>query len=349
MKQPFRRLRHLNCPFLLTLQGCGKFRSTISLLGTAVSLVLAGCATFHSQPISPEQTADFFGKRSLSDEHLRSFLETNQAPAPGPGEPWNLKELTLAGFYYEPALAEARAQLAALQAGQITAGERPNPSVSATPGYDPGIAGNPSPWLVTLTTDWPIETAGKRKRRMDLAGRKVESARWGLVGAVWQARNRVRGALLALYAARETESLLEGQVVAQSNVVRLMEGKLALGGASGYEVTQARIALDTTRLQWRDATGQKEQALAQMANAIGVPLEALAHVQFSFAELEQFPNELTQAEVRRRALLNRADVRQALADYAASQSALQLEIAKQYPDVHLGPRLRLEHRQRRGQ
>jgi outer membrane protein TolC len=303
----------------------------------AVSLFLAGCAAFHSQPISPEQTADSFGKRSLGDEHLRAFLETNQTPAPGPREAWNLKALTLAAFYYEPALAEARAQLASLQAAQITAGERPNPSVSATPGYDPGIPGSPSPWLVTLTTDWPIETAGKRHRRIDLAARKVESARWGLVGAVWQARSRVREALLALYAAGETESLLAGQVVAQSNVVRLMEGKLALGSASGYEVTQARITLDTTQLQWREAAGQKEQALAQMANAIGLPLLALAEVSFSFAELEQFPNELTQADVRRKALLNRADVRAALADYAASQSALQLEIAKQYPDVHLGP------------
>jgi outer membrane protein TolC len=46
---------------------------------------------------------------------------------------------------------------------------------------------------------------------------------------------------------------------------------------------------------------------------------------------------LTRPEVRRQALLNRADVRGALAEYAASQSALQLEIANQYPDVQLGP------------
>ena len=42
-------------------------------------------------------------------------------------------------------------------------------------------------------------------------------------------------------------------------------------------------------------------------------------------------------EVRRQALQSRADILIALAEYAASQSALQLEIAKQYPDVHLGP------------
>ena len=68
-----------------------------------------------------------------------------------------------------------------------------------------------------------------------------------------------------------------------------------------------------------------------------MPTRALDGVKFSFAALNQFPRELTRPEVRRQALLNRADVRGALAEYAASQSALQLEIANQYPDLHLGP------------
>jgi outer membrane protein TolC len=43
------------------------------------------------------------------------------------------------------------------------------------------------------------------------------------------------------------------------------------------------------------------------------------------------------AEARAQALLRRTDLLSALATYAATQAALQLEIAKQYPDVHLGP------------
>jgi outer membrane protein, heavy metal efflux system len=74
-----------------------------------------------------------------------------------------------------------------------------------------------------------------------------------------------------------------------------------------------------------------------MATALGLPLRALDSVKLSFASLDEFPKQLTKPEVRRQALLNRADVRSALAGYAASQSALQLEIANQYPDLHLGP------------
>ena len=46
---------------------------------------------------------------------------------------------------------------------------------------------------------------------------------------------------------------------------------------------------------------------------------------------------LTSAEIRQQALLGRADILGALADYAAAEAALQLEIAKQYPDVHFSP------------
>jgi outer membrane protein TolC len=307
-------------------------------LGIALcSIALAGCATFHAQPISPEQTRDQFNNRSLDNESLCRFLGTNQVGVPGKNEPWDLQALTLVAFYYQPALAEARQKLAVAQATQTTAGQRPNPSVSVTPGYDSGIPENPSPWLVTVTSDWPIETAGKRRKRMAQAGHLAEAARWNLVSTVWQARSRVRAALLAMYVARETEASLARQVVAQSNVVRLLEGQLAAGSVSGYDVTQARVALGTTKLQWQEAEGQQERALAQMADSLGVPLPALDKIKFSFASLNQFPAELMRPEVQRQALVDRADVRGALAEYAASQSALQLEIAKQYPDLNLGP------------
>jgi len=304
------------------------------MLGLAT---LAGCATFHPQPISPENTVAAFEARSLTNETLHAFLKTNQLGGSWPRRSWNLQALTLVAFYYQPVLAEARAQWAAVQAGKITAGERPNPTLSVAPGYDSQIPGNFSPWLVTVNFDVPIETAGKRGKRLDQARHLSEAAYWNFVSAAWETRSRLRTSLLNLYTAGETESLLVSQESSQSNVVRLLEGQSAVGAASEYEVTQSRVALDTTRLALQDAVRQRRQARAQLANALGVPMRALADVKLSFAGLDQFPRRLTRPEVRRQALLNRADVRGALAEYAASQSALQLEIANQYPDVHLGP------------
>jgi outer membrane protein, heavy metal efflux system len=300
-------------------------------------LFAAGCATFHSQPISPEKTAAAFDARSLTNENLHAFLETNGVAGEWPRESWDLNALTLAAFYYQPALAEARAQLRVAQAAKITAGERPNSSISVTPGYDTQIPNNPSPWMVPMNFDVPIETAGKRGKRIAVAEHLAEAARWNLVGQIWQTRSQVRAALLALYSARENDSLLAQQEMAQSNVVRLLEGQFSAGNVSSFEVTQARVALETTQLARQDALGQIGQARAQLAGALGVPLRALKGIKISFADFKIFPRDLTAPEIQRRALLDRADVRGALAEYAASQSALQLEIANQYPDVNLGP------------
>jgi len=300
-------------------------------------LAVAGCARFHPEPISPVQTAAAFSTRSLTNENLRAFLQTNQVAVPKAEEPWDLKGLTLTAFYYQPALAEARAQLLVARAAAITAGQRPNPSVSVTPAYDSQIPGNPSPWLVPLSFDVPIETAGKRGKRIAQTERLSEAAQWNLVGTVWQVRSQIRAALLDLYYTRQSASLLAQQEIAQSNVVRLLEGQVSAGVVSEFEVTQARVALNTTELARQDAAGKFQQARVELAHALGVPAHALEGVQFAFAALNQFPRELTRPEVRQQALLNRADVRGALAEYAASQAALQLEIANQYPDLHLGP------------
>ena len=299
--------------------------------------LLAGCATYQPRPISPEKTAADFNARSLADESLHAFLETNRITGDWPRQTWNLNSLTFVAFYYQPALAEARAQLAAARAGEITAGQRPNPSVSVTPAYDTQIPENPSPWMVPVTVDWPIETAGKRGKRLAEAKHLAEAARWDLIGQIWQTRSHVRTALLNLYIAQQNELLLAQQDAAESNVVRLLEGQFSAGSISSFEVTQARVTFDSTRLEQQDAFGQLNQARAQLAGALGVPLRALDGAEFSFDDFTNFPDDLTAPEIQRAALLNRADVRSALADYAASQSALQLEIANQYPDINLGP------------
>jgi outer membrane protein TolC len=298
---------------------------------------LAACAQFQPQPLSARASIAGFESRSLEAPGLRAFLTTNHVAAPTPGAPWSLKALTLTAFYYQPALAEARERLLAAQAARITAGERPNPSLSITPGHDAVVPGAVNPWIVPLSFDWPIETAGKRGDRLAEAQHLAAAARWDLVGAVWRVRSRVRAALLELYAARQSESLFRREESTRRKVARLLQGQFRAGTVSSYEVAQARIALDRATLAKQAAAGQVRQSRIALAGALGVPLRALDGARFSFLDLEAFPLELTRPQVRQRALLERADVRAALERYAASQSALQLQIARQWPDIRLGP------------
>src|ERR1700680_2705792 len=102
-----------------------------------VIMGLVGCARFHPQPISPAQTAANLDARRLDDPNFRRFLETNLSRSfpEWPPKAWDFDMLTLASLYYHPSLDIARAQWAVAHGINKTAAERPNPIISAVPGY----------------------------------------------------------------------------------------------------------------------------------------------------------------------------------------------------------------------
>ena len=69
---------------------------------------------------------------------------------------------------------------------------------------------------------------------------------------------------------------------------------------------------------------------------MGLSSKALDRIAILPPSLTEFAA-LPAGELRAQALFQRPDTLAALAEYAASQSALQLALANQYPDVHLGP------------
>ena len=302
------------------------------------ALALSGCVHYQPRPLDAAKRADEFESRRLDGDGLRAFIEKNlgRELTNWSGQRWNLELFTLAAFYYQPSLDVARAQWAVATAGKTTAAERPNPTLSVSPAYNTTTT-VPSPWILTPSLDIPIETAGKRGYRIVQATQLSEVARLKIASVAWQVRSSVRRSLVNLDAARATETLLQEQQKIQTENLRLLEHQFQAGAISAFELTQARVAADSTRLAWRDAERQSAEARVQLAQAIGVPAYALDGVEFSFDSLHAMPAEVLTAEARRQALLNRADILGALAEYAASQSALQLEIARQYPDIHLSP------------
>jgi outer membrane protein TolC len=303
------------------------------VIGTAGAWL--GCVRFEPKPISASHSAEAFEARSLSDPGLRSYLEANGISG-WPRQSWDFNALTIVAFYYHSDLDIARAQWAVAQTGKRTAAERPNPVLNVAPAYNTTTA-VPSPWLVTATIDLPIETAGKRGYRIMEASQLSEAARLNLAAVAWQVRSRLRRSLLDFYAARETEALLKEQQTIQAENVRLLELQQAAGLVSAFELTQARISADSAQLILRDAERQRAEAFVQIADAVGVPAASLAKAELSFGGLTEMPREISPDAARRQALLNRPDILGALADYNASETALRLEIAKQYPDIHFNP------------
>ncbi|MBN9564420.1 MAG: TolC family protein [Alphaproteobacteria bacterium] len=256
-----------------------------------------------------------------------------------------MDKLTRTALYYNPDLMIARAKLAVSRAGVITARQIPNPTLNftavlgsaATAGaFPPGAA----PVTVGPVVNFLIETFGKRAERTAQAQHLVEAARQDLATATWQVRGRVRTALLNLWAAQRRLALSRQQIVLRQQLVRLLEERFAAGYAPALDVTRERIALAQTGLGIQDLNRLEAEARVQLAAAIGVPVRALDDVRLSVAAFDYpgTPNPgLATGALRRRALSGRSDVQSSLAQYEATQSALQLQIANQYPNLLLGP------------
>jgi len=306
-------------------------------------LVAASCVGYDPRPISPVGTLDDFVGRRLDGPELAEFLRTSQGIADWPPPAWDLHALTLAAFYYSPMLDVARAQWGVARGGVITAGGRPNPAFKTALGFNSTTSRDViTPWIADVALDIPIDVAGKRGIRIARARHLSEAARLNILSEAWRVRRRVRQAAMRLYAARQTDSLLTAEREIQTEIVAILGRQLTAGEVSAYETTQARVALAASRIAAVDASQARSRARSDLADAIGVPPVALGEVILSLRDLGRIVLDLPPGEIRRQALVNRSDILGGLLEYEASQSALQLEIRKQYPDFSLGPGYQLD-------
>ena len=249
------------------------------LVPLAGILSLAGCAAqrYQAVPIVASETASRLESRNLADSALQLFVEENlgHPVSPWPPATWDLQTLSLAALYFNPALDSARARVAGTEAALVTAGARPNPSVSIAPGI-------PTPYLLTLDFAIPIETAGKRGYRI-LAARGLDQAsRFDLADSAWTVRSGVRLALLNYIIGSQTLELFRSEEKALQDQVSILEKILSAGEIRRQNVDLARIELSKTHLAISTAEGQVAEARAVLAAAMGIPVAGLRGAQFSW-------------------------------------------------------------------
>jgi cobalt-zinc-cadmium efflux system outer membrane protein len=298
--------------------------------------LFGGCVSPLTQPppLSPATNAAELSSRSLHDESLRRFLAQNLGHEPAQ---WDFEALSWVAFYFHPSLDIARAQWATARAAQTTAAARPNPTVSVSPGFSSNPDAGVSPWFPGINFDFLLETSGKRDLRVSVESFSAEAARLNLLSAAWQVRSDLRRALIEAAADERRLPLLRAQTDAQRQLVTLLEQRLAAGTLTTFEISSARVALFKSEAAQADMQGQIGIARSHVAQALGLPVAALEGV--TFVDLPSPPSLSSEAlaAAQRESLQSRADVLAALARYEAAQAALQLEAAKRYPDIHLGP------------
>ena len=308
-------------------------------LPLAGALAVCGCVHYAVRPLDAAKNLERLERRSLSDPGLCAFVEARlpQGVTNRPLAVWDLESLVLVAYYFHPDLEVARARYETAAAAVGTAGQHPNPSAGLSTAYNVSSSGGVSPWILGLNIDVPVETAGKRGLRVDKARQLVLAEGHAFMSDAWAVRSRVRQALLDNWSAAQKAERLNRQAEAQADVARLISVQRDLGESPKVDLLREEAALEQLRMMAKEAEGKTAQTRVALAAAVGIPAAALDGVKIDGSAFAREPSAVRPDEARRNALLGRADILALLAEYAASEADLRLEIAKQYPDLHLGP------------
>ena len=281
---------------------------------------------YQPHPLDPPRSEQQFRTRSLSDPGLAAFLKR----ADWPPAKLQLRDLYAVALYFSPELDVARAHLRTARATIVTASTRPNPSLAIGGGYTNAPE---SPLVFYFTPSVILETGGKRALRTLEAGKLAEAARVDVDATAWHVLSRVRASWIDYAMALRSIDVLNNEIRARNETIAILEKRLTVGEGARPEVETARALLIGVQVEARAASTSSSEAAAELAAAVGLP--ALPPV--DTANLPETLADLPLADVQKAGLLHRADVRRSLLDYAADEAALQLEIAKQRPDIQLNP------------
>jgi outer membrane protein TolC len=195
------------------------------------------------------------------------------------------------------------------------------------------------PWVVGVAGVVQLELGGKRGARLQAAHAGVTLAESRLVGASRAVAVETRMAAAALVHALADAVDAGEEVRGLERVHGLERSRFAEAALDASELARTSTEIQNARL----AQAQSEHAVlttrARLGAAMALPARALDSLvpvldpPGGCAGLDSAgPSAVTAEAVQRR-----TEVATALAEYAVSESRLRLEIARQYPDLELGP------------
>lgn len=321
------------------------FALRIILLAAVIPNLLIGCQLlpYFSKPIDPQQSAKTLTLKSLDNPDFKAFLHKRGLSNESSGlDAWHLETLHAAALFFHTDLAVAKEKLALAEASIQTAGQRPGIGVSGAIGRSDRANGDINPMSYTLQIDIPFETTSKRAIKVEAAEQLAEVARMDAAEIAWNLRHQIQLDLIAFQEQQRSLELLQRELNSYTQLVNMFQKRVALGMGSNTELSNYQLLQQKSQIQWRNANVKTEVLLAKLAADVGLGLPEFKRIPIALDNSEEFSFDkqattLTVETLQSEALINRIDVRRALARYAASESKLKLEVAKQIPDISLSP------------
>jgi outer membrane protein, heavy metal efflux system len=327
-------------------------QSTILIVSLGLSLFATGCANeqYQAKPLDSAQTSAKLLNKDAANADFKTYLiKQGYAEKDLPFAEWGLNELTLCALQFNSKLEVAKSQLALANASLATAGQHQNPTLGGSIAHSNQKNGDIRPWAYGLNVEIPIETTNKREIRVEEAQHLAEAARIDVADAAWQLRSQIAKDLLRYHENIALQKQLTEEVKTQDVLLKILEKRAQLGALSNTELNAAKLQQQKTLFSLNSEIAKSAETRAALAADVGLSTDKFNQLNLKPFDLEstlarqtEMLNAPTSQNLQEKALLNRLDIRRSLAKYAAAESKIKLEIAKQTPDISLSPGIAFE-------
>jgi outer membrane protein TolC len=314
-------------------------------------VVMAGCIRYQPAPLpdaQPGQAVGGFRSRRLDDPGLKSYI--GRVLGADTGRAWTEDRIALAALYFRGDLAVASAAIDEARADEITAGAWPpfaaegSLSRTARP-----LENTESRWTESISATATLELGGKRSARKAAARAEMLAARLSLDATAWQLANEGRAAELDAVGADGAATDAVAELDAARTLTELLHARYAEGQMALSELARSDADARAAAVAAAEAQRLRTDTRVALAQALGVEFDRVDTLTLRAPEVSScavFDSLATVAgepaahdSLAIGALRDRADVGVALAEYTVADAGVRLEVAKQYPDLTLGPGL----------
>jgi outer membrane protein TolC len=307
-------------------------------LGFGLALIAAAaCARYQPSPVDPAiHTSEYRGRR-LADSAVVAQV-TRYAGAPA-ADRWTDRQLAVAALTNRADLERARREWLAASAAVKTAGVRPAPGVQGDVERAFSGGGGESPWVVSVSALFTLELGGKRAARVQAARARETIRESDLIRSASETRARVRSGAVGVVHAEESAGETGRIYQALLSVAQLERGRFQEAALESSELARTGAELALARVDVAAAERDVVSARAALAGVVAIPPGALREVRIEASPAHgcTWADSVGVDSLLGLAALRRVEVSRVLGEYALAESEVRLQVARQRPDLELGP------------
>ncbi len=299
---------------------------------SVLALALQGCASYRPEPLNPGAEFEALSRRGLDPLPAAPprTVPTEWFPLVAEidlEDGLSLVEANALALFYAPKVRASRSA-AGVAAGQLLqAGLLPNPELFIGPRFTT----DPTDVILPAHLMFGIPLGGKRSAERDRAAASLDAARLDVMAVELETLVDVRRRFLHVATLDEERRILGSVALQMDLALKWAERLEEAGEASALAASLTRLERDEIHQELHEKEAQLATARAELFDLIGLLPSAGVEIVAPDHALPALPQRDPKAAVAHPRLKQREAI------YREAEHALRLEVAKQYPELRIGP------------